>query len=157
MSDFERNLRTQLADAANDAPVFTGLSAARVAQAREGATTSPDTPKRTANSVSPRRGPRVWLVAAAAVVVIAAGGLWWTNSHGTPPPDAASCPSELRLGSEVYVENGGLLRVPQPGPALQRAATRAACGDPKAGGPVTAYALPGVAASVGFFAEGGVW
>ncbi len=150
-TDFESQLRTQLADAAERAPVFTGVDSER-------AVTQTSAP----TDASRHRRRRRWLAlaaAAAAVAAVAAAGVsWWPVGSGGGD-GAAVCASELVLDGNVYQEDGELVRVPRHGPSLGKA-VRPACGDGEGmsvAEQVEAFELPGVSPDIAFFANGGVW
>ncbi len=97
VDDFDARLRRDLAEAAGEAPEFTGLRQSRGRSHRS----------------------RVLLVAAStALVMTAAGAALWANVQDDPGVIEAQCPSTLKLGGRTYHGHGEMLRRPRPGKDL---------------------------------------
>ncbi len=135
MTDFETRLRTDLADAAEHAPEFTGLD--RTARARR------------------RRSRRVAAIpaAAAAALIVVASAVWLAADR--PPERAgtgdASCAALLEFQGRSYVGHGEPLRRPRPGRLLGTG--KAGC----AGADLEVRALSGVDPTVAVMTDEGLF
>ncbi len=142
MTDFERELRERLRDAARDAPRFQGVRGG--ARRRAG------------------RLHRALLAAAAAVVIAGGGATWWAaqressgGGHGT-----GSCAAVVEFGGHSYHGTGEVLRTPRHGPSIGTA-TFPGCADTGDEAPddthARAYRIDGASPKTAIFANGDVW
>ncbi len=161
MTKFEEQLRTQLRDAADQAPEFHGLKQPE----QEG---SGPLDRDTATSRRKRfalTAPR--LVAVAVAVAVAGTGVsWWTlnDTDSSNGVSGASCATDLHFRGHTYGAGPRVMRTPKLGPSL---GTGVMPGCEDTGGPgspgkspdehLRIHKIPGVNPDIAVFANGDIW
>lgn len=137
MDDDEMLVRSRLTDAAQDAPVFSGL------QSRYRA----------------RRAPLQLALAgsAASALVAVIAGLAWVTMTGATQDGAteASCQSVLTYQGHRYNGAGDLVRTPRQGNSVGSAVRPGGCGEEERA--VEVFAISGVSPTTAVITDEGVW